>query len=229
MDEDSTPKSRLTKRVIIITVLVVFILWAGIGVAAYALLDDWQSRGTLGDMFGVVNALFSGLALAGIVIAILLQSEELALQRQELKDTRKELKRSAEAQEDSAKLLRRQLDAQVLPSLTFRDVEFRPIQIGGRKKQGVFARMRVSQHDMFYPVLRIIQPGGIDGVVEGSPQVLHDGSDSNVLLECGDTARVIDFVIGFTDIVGQQRSQRFRYNPTPHHQITRLIELNSGE
>jgi hypothetical protein len=47
-------------------------------------------QGQFGDMFGAVNALFSGLAFAGIIITILLQKEELTLQRQELKDTRKE-------------------------------------------------------------------------------------------------------------------------------------------
>jgi hypothetical protein len=52
--------------------------------------EDWAHRGQYGDMFGSVNALFSGLAFAGIIITILLQSEELALQRAELTATRKE-------------------------------------------------------------------------------------------------------------------------------------------
>jgi hypothetical protein len=56
-------------------------------------------------MFGAVNALFSGLALAGVVCAILLQREELKLQRAELELTRQELSRSAEAQTSSANTL----------------------------------------------------------------------------------------------------------------------------
>lgn len=51
---------------------------------------DPTDRGTFGDMFGSVNALFSGLALAGIIITILLQKKELTLQREELSETRKE-------------------------------------------------------------------------------------------------------------------------------------------
>lgn len=47
-------------------------------------------RGTFGDMFGSVNALFSGLALAGIILTILMQKQELKLQRDELSETRKE-------------------------------------------------------------------------------------------------------------------------------------------
>lgn len=77
----------------------------------YAWKDaDEQRRGTFGDMFGGLNALFSGLAFAGIIITILLQSKELALQRQELKETREELKRTATAQEKSEKALNRQAE-----------------------------------------------------------------------------------------------------------------------
>jgi hypothetical protein len=44
----------------------------------------WPSRGQFGDMFGAVNALFSGLAFAGIILTILLQREELKAQKKEL-------------------------------------------------------------------------------------------------------------------------------------------------
>ena len=47
-------------------------------------LTQWSERGTFGDMFGAVNALFSGLAFVGVIIAILLQRQELQLQRTEL-------------------------------------------------------------------------------------------------------------------------------------------------
>lgn len=78
------------------------VLW-GIG-AAVIIIALWLStyfllvnlkpvdRGTLGDMFGTVNALFSGLALAGIIFTILLQRKELGYQRDELRATRKEFK-----------------------------------------------------------------------------------------------------------------------------------------
>lgn len=44
----------------------------------------WATKnqgGQFGDSFGVVNALFSGLAFAGVIFAILLQKKELELQR----------------------------------------------------------------------------------------------------------------------------------------------------
>lgn len=46
--------------------------------------------GELGDMFGAVNAIFSGVAFAGIIVTILLQKTELEEQRNELKATREE-------------------------------------------------------------------------------------------------------------------------------------------
>jgi hypothetical protein len=59
-------------------------------------------RGTFGDMFGSINALFSGLALAGIILTILLQRKELKLQREELQETRHEF----ETQNETLKLQR---------------------------------------------------------------------------------------------------------------------------
>lgn len=52
----------------------------------------WSEKGQFGDMFGWVNALFSGLAFAGLIYTIFLQRNELSLQREELRATREEMK-----------------------------------------------------------------------------------------------------------------------------------------
>jgi hypothetical protein len=52
----------------------------------------YSQRGQYGDMFGAINALFTGLAFAGLIITIILQSQELKLQRKELGQTRAEFK-----------------------------------------------------------------------------------------------------------------------------------------
>ncbi|MEA3495336.1 MAG: hypothetical protein U9R42_04805 [Bacteroidota bacterium] len=59
--------------------------------------SDWSKSGTYGDTFGALNAVFSGLALAGVIVTILIQRTELknqrvelSLQRNEMKETRKE-------------------------------------------------------------------------------------------------------------------------------------------
>ncbi len=75
---------------IIIGSIIITILIIGLWVATYFILKDKPERGTLGDMFGITNALFSGLALGGIIFTILLQKKELGYQRDELSETRKE-------------------------------------------------------------------------------------------------------------------------------------------
>ena len=96
-------ESKASIRTPVAIAATVIALWVAGGLAVYYFLPDWPVRGTLGDSFGAVNALFSGLALAGVVYAILLQQRELSLQRAELAQTREELKRSADAQERSQK------------------------------------------------------------------------------------------------------------------------------
>lgn len=72
----------------ILLIVLVILLWLVFGIISYYILPKWSERGQLGDMFGVVNSLFSGLAFAGVIYTILLQRKELSLQRKELKDTR---------------------------------------------------------------------------------------------------------------------------------------------
>lgn len=93
------------RKPLTILILVVLAIQAVCGWMIFLSFGNWSDRGTFGDMFGAVNTLFSGLAFAGVIYAIILQKKELALQRQELEETRKELARSASAQEKSERAL----------------------------------------------------------------------------------------------------------------------------
>ena len=77
---------------IYVWLIVIVLAISGAWTFTYFELKDLgeEERGTFGDMFGSVNALFSGFALAGIVFTIFLQKRELRLQRKELKSTRAE-------------------------------------------------------------------------------------------------------------------------------------------
>ena len=72
------------------------------GAAVHHLVGD--GRGTFGDTFGALNAVFAGLAFMALVFALLMQQEELSLQRTQLELTRQELQKSAEAQQLVPKL-----------------------------------------------------------------------------------------------------------------------------
>jgi hypothetical protein len=84
-------KSRIPLFIVLVLALW-FAAWGG----TVFFFDDWEKRGQFGDLFGSVNALFSGLAFAGVIYAIFLQRQELALQREELKLQREEMVASRE-------------------------------------------------------------------------------------------------------------------------------------
>lgn len=63
-------------------------------------ISDKDIRGTFGDQFGAVNALFSGLAFTGLIYTIILQRRDLELQRNDLKLQRQELALSRQEMEE---------------------------------------------------------------------------------------------------------------------------------
>ena len=69
-------------------------------------INNPEEQGQFGDQFGAVNALFSGLAFAGLIFTIILQKKELKLQREELTQTREELKGQKEQLEEQNKTLK---------------------------------------------------------------------------------------------------------------------------
>jgi hypothetical protein len=85
------------------------VLWIGYAITVPHLAMKWSTAADFGNMFGGIGALFSGLALAGVVVAVLMQREELELQREELRLTRAELKRQAAAQEISSRAVETQV------------------------------------------------------------------------------------------------------------------------
>lgn len=82
--ENSEKSPRNYKNYIALSVIGVITVWA-LTFLLYFIINDSDKRGTFGDMFGAVNALFSGLAFAGLIITLIQQKEELSLQREELK------------------------------------------------------------------------------------------------------------------------------------------------
>ena len=73
-------------------------------------VSEWSERGTFGDLFGAVNALFSGLAFAVLIYTIILQREEIKENRREIVLNRKELQKSGKIQLKSQEVLIRQVE-----------------------------------------------------------------------------------------------------------------------
>lgn len=91
-------------------IVLVLIIWVSSTILIIFGLDNWSDRGTFGDLFGSVNALFSGLAFAGLIYTIVLQKQDLELQRNEIALNRAELKKTAKAQQNSEKALIEQVE-----------------------------------------------------------------------------------------------------------------------
>ena len=91
-----TEKDKHFRLFIVITVSILIISISFPFIVKY-FLGNWDKSGTFGDTFGALNAIFSGVAIAGLIVTILLQRKELenqrnelALQRTEMLETRKE-------------------------------------------------------------------------------------------------------------------------------------------
>ena len=63
------------KNLLFKLILAIVLIWTVSAVAIIYGMDNWSNRGTFGDLFGAVNALFSGLAFAGLIYTIVLQRE----------------------------------------------------------------------------------------------------------------------------------------------------------
>lgn len=63
---------------------VVLLIWLASAALIFYSFQTWPERGQFGDLFGAVNSLFSGLAFAGVVIALLLQNHGLQHQLDEV-------------------------------------------------------------------------------------------------------------------------------------------------
>lgn len=105
MIDDNKKTWILTKMIIL-----VLVVWIVSAMLIIWQIDNWSDRGTFGDLFGAVNALFSGLAFAGLIYTIVLQKRELALQRSEIAQNRVELKKTATSQKHAEKALFEQVE-----------------------------------------------------------------------------------------------------------------------
>lgn len=101
---------------LILMILIVVVIWILSSFLIIFGLDNWSDRGTFGDLFGAVNALFSGLAFAGLIYTIVLQKQDLELQRKEIALNRTELKKTSKAQQHSEKALKEQVEQMKIAS-----------------------------------------------------------------------------------------------------------------
>ena len=111
MCKDKTKKEGIKSQLCIWITLAIIGVIAAWGLSWWLInknIDCTTERGTFGDMFGAVNALFSGLAFAGLIATLLYQRDELKLQRTELSLTHQELKAQKLEFQEQNKTMKRQ-------------------------------------------------------------------------------------------------------------------------
>lgn len=90
--------------------VVVVVMWLFNAFIYPMWVPSLSSRASNGDAFGAVNALFSGLAFAGLIYTMIMQSKELALQREELAMQRQEMKESRGELEEQNRIQAEQVE-----------------------------------------------------------------------------------------------------------------------
>lgn len=100
-------KSKMTDRqfyaiAIFLPLTIVFLLFGTLGIGWVLYYRDYKSTAEWGDSFGFVNALFSGLAFAGVIVAIVIQARELRQAFEEAQTSRVAYQTTAQLQHSSS-------------------------------------------------------------------------------------------------------------------------------
>jgi hypothetical protein len=106
-------------RTLVVLMLVVVVICIGFGLAVVTLLDTWEHRAQFGDMFGALSALFSALAFAGVVYAILLQREEMRNSREAFAAEQRLISEQVKLMNDALLFERRKERVARAPSISF--------------------------------------------------------------------------------------------------------------
>lgn len=93
-------KADKTKTYLLIFTFVLVFLWAGWLLSVLQRIPNYkiQNLGLLGDSFGLINALFSGLALIGVVWSLIIQRKDFQQQLREFKESKQVQKNAVKVQ-----------------------------------------------------------------------------------------------------------------------------------
>jgi hypothetical protein len=198
-----------------LTILVLYWKWT---VWKFGEVDN---AGTFGDMFGAANAFFSGLALLGVIYAIILQQKELQLQRLELQETRTELRRSADAEAESTRLRAHGLAMQErreAQESRFRTQQLEPIlsvEQSERVEGNIFKVIINNRGGLMKEIHVLTPPFGIK-VSLPPASTLSLGERLTLTIDYGDTASIapyIMFPITYKDALGDWQTRDLRISP----------------
>lgn len=128
---------------LLLSVLVIWAIWAGITAVSYTKLED---AALAGDKFGGITALFSGLAFAGLIFTLFVQKKELEYQRKELTHLVTETRETKDHLEAQAHHLKSQSD--FVGKQTFENSFFQLLASFNANLQSITVQDRVNGPDI---------------------------------------------------------------------------------
>jgi hypothetical protein len=231
LDDEKDRQIILSWKPFLVVISVVFIAQVIFTLAVMMSPLSWPDSSAFGEMFGGLNTLFSGLAFAGVIYAILLQRRELRLQRLELELTRNELQRAAAAQEKSEQALKDQIEElahqrrlSIMPGviLCFQhpaddaptvmnsgngvalNVRFEPIPLTGKWKYYCVYLNPLSYIFPNQPIISGLQYLSYMSTEQAYDTVIYQDPEARQYLRAGE----YEVIITFNDIEGNQYTQK---------------------
>lgn len=169
----------------------------GSSAAASAVSNGVERRGQVGDAFGAVNALFSGLAFAGVLIALRLQRIEMTRQAEAERAARARAEEEMAAQKDAHEATLRQNHERHVAEIQDRRRERLAMAYAGwasafraashMLRDGLGGRHMGSPHDAL---------GEVDSVYAASVAIRIDEDLSNGEVVRGITEELVQFSRG---------------------------------
>lgn len=108
----------MKKRYIVLIIVMIIAPWSATWYFVPKIYHEpTLGAGTFGDMFGAVNALFSGLAFAGLIYTIAIQRQELHEQQKSINNQQRDAEEAAIQSERQRKMMNFQIEKSILDNL----------------------------------------------------------------------------------------------------------------
>lgn len=156
---------KILSLIAVVIIVIVIVYWWSVS----HFLPELSDSGLFGDSFGALNALFSGIALIGVVCALYIQQRQLYLQK---KDSEKNLSLVRTQLEE----MQKSFQLQYQPVLQFHPQKLvinKPSLFNSPDDEGCYA---LSRYNLFFELRNVSESPAIDGIVSAMLNAVTDST-----------------------------------------------------